>query len=54
MTEEIIYPVMTTQRKYWRYLRALNRLGLHDTLLMMKQDKDVYDICEHPYSTNFF
>jgi len=47
-------PEAIAQRKHWRYLRALHRLGLHETMLMMKRGKDVYDVCEHPYSSNFF
>jgi len=48
MSEEETTPETIARREYFRYLAALYRLGLHDTVRMMKDGDEVYNMCKRP------
>ena len=54
MSEEIPTPKTIARQKHLRYLAALYRLGLHDTLRMMEDGEEVYRLGKHPYSLKFY
>ena len=50
MPEEI---TITPTQEQFKYLSALYRLGLHDTMLMMKYGKEAYEFCSDPNPLRF-
>ncbi len=53
MSEEIITLDLIARQEHFRYLSALYRLGLHDTMRMMKDGKESYYYCSGPTSLKF-
>ena len=53
MPEEITTPQTIARREHFRYLGALYRLGMHDTMLMMKNGNEAYEFCSDPDPLRF-
>lgn len=45
MSEEITTPHTIACRKHFRYLGALYRLGMHDTMRMLEDGEVAYEFC---------
>ena len=48
MPEEITTPETIARYEHFRYLHALYRLGLHDTMRMMENGDEAHSFCSEP------